>query len=158
MPFDRFKAFRADHMLDAAGVLCGDFRGNAEADEPVGEKLVPFIDHLRDGASAFRESDEAFLRHYDVLLFSQVFHGHADAGFLKAKLLGDVHGADCRALFAQDQYRFQIVLSRFVYMYHTLTLILSFLPSVRRAVRKGTPHPSQAGPQNGRSGLTYVLY
>ena len=100
MPFNRFKAFRADHMLDAAGVLCGGFRGNAEADEPVGEKLVSFINHFRDGPSAFRQGDEAFLRHHDVLLFSQVFHGHADAGLLESQFFGNIYGTDGRMLFA----------------------------------------------------------
>ena len=52
MTFDRFKAFLADDMLDAAGIFRGGLLINTKAHQAAGEELVALIDHLCDRASA----------------------------------------------------------------------------------------------------------
>lgn len=46
MTFDRFKAFLADDMLDAAGIFRGGLLINTKAHQAAGEELVALIDHL----------------------------------------------------------------------------------------------------------------
>ena len=60
MTFDRFKAFLADDMLDAAGIFRGGLLINTKAHQAAGEELVALIDHLCDRASAVGQVDVAF--------------------------------------------------------------------------------------------------
>ena len=57
MTFDRFKAFLADDMLDAAGIFRGGLLINTKAHQAAGEELVALIDHLCDRASAVGQVD-----------------------------------------------------------------------------------------------------
>lgn len=70
MTFDRFKAFLADDMLDAAGIFRGGLLINTKAHQAAGEELVALIDHLCDRASAVGQVDVAFRRYADLLFFS----------------------------------------------------------------------------------------
>ena len=79
MLFDRLKALLADHMLDPAGILRGDHGLHPKADQPAAEKLVPFIDHIRNLLSGIRQIDEALFGDSDVILFTEILHGNADA-------------------------------------------------------------------------------
>ena len=45
----------------------------------------------------------------------EILHGHTDAGFFKAKLIGDIYGTDHRQFSAQYQNSFQIIFGGFVY-------------------------------------------
>ena len=53
MSFYCFKALSADHMLNPAGVFCGNFRIYSEACEPGGQKGVAFIDTVGNLFSGF---------------------------------------------------------------------------------------------------------
>lgn len=111
---DRRKALRADHVLDAAGVLCGGVRVYAEPRQALGQKLMALIDHLRNLPAVLGQVDKSGVGDGDMVSLAQMLHGDTDAGFLEAQLVCNVHGADDRKSFAQNQYRLQIVFARLV--------------------------------------------
>lgn len=114
MSFDCLKAFLADIVLDAAGILGGYGLVNSQRYQPGGEQLVALIDHLGDFPARFRQIDKTFLGHGDMAGLAQMLHGYADAGFFKAQFGGDIHGADYGIPFAEHQYGFQIIFCGFV--------------------------------------------
>ena len=117
MPFDCLKALCADDMLDAAGVLGGCLRLHPESLQPGGEKRMPLIDPVCDLPSGLGQSDIAFRRDNDMMIFSQFFHCHADAGFFKIKFRRHINGADDRELPAQHEDCFQIIFCGFIHVH-----------------------------------------
>ena len=94
MTFDRFKAFLADDMLDAAGIFRGGLLINTKAHQAAGEELVALIDHLCDRASAVGQVDVAFRRYADLLFFLlSFFMATLTLDFFKAKFFCNINTA-----------------------------------------------------------------
>ena len=72
MLFHRLKAFLADDMLDLTGILGGCFFGYAETHQIRSQKLVPLVDHLRDGTTLVREMDEPGIRHGNMFFLPEI--------------------------------------------------------------------------------------
>ena len=113
-PFDRFKGFVTDSVLDAAGVLGGGVLGYSEGYEKGGEYLVAAVNLLCDEASLLGEGNVAVRVYRDVSAAFQKTDGAADAGLGEAHILADVDGTDVRLFFREYQYCFEIHLARFL--------------------------------------------
>ena len=94
MVLDGPEAFGADHMFNAACILHCCLFIHAKVHEPLGKHGVAFIHGLGDFFSYAAEGDMALVIHEDITVFTQILHGHADAGFGKCQLVGDVDRAD----------------------------------------------------------------
>lgn len=88
---DGRKAFTADHMLDPAGVCGCRLRVHTKLHEAFGQELMPFIDHLRNLLSFLRQINKTGRSNGDQILFPQIFHGDADAGFFVTKFIGNIY-------------------------------------------------------------------
>ena len=88
------EGFRADDMLDAAGVLTGRFLAHAQRHEIAREQAVALIHPLRHGAAALRQPEIAVSVHVQIAVGAQKVDRAADAGFGKSQLRGHVDGAD----------------------------------------------------------------
>lgn len=100
MSLDGLKALGADYMLHAAGVRYGYIRGYTQADQPGGDKLVPFIDTVRYFAARFCQCNVAFRGYLDVPAFPQFFHGNADAGLFEIQFRCNIYGTYYREALA----------------------------------------------------------
>ena len=91
MPLQCLKAFRADHMLNSAGVIGGCFRRHAKADQPGGQKFMPFIDALGDLPAGIGQRDRPFRGDLDAAVLPELFHGDADTGFFEIQFCRDIY-------------------------------------------------------------------
>ena len=80
MPFDGGKGLIGYKVLDAAGILLSYLRVHAKIFEERSQYAVPLQDGLSYLFAFVGKVDMVQLIHGDELLFTQVFHGHADAG------------------------------------------------------------------------------
>ena len=103
---DLLKGLFAQVMLDLAGVFCCGLLVDAQRDEKAGQHFVPFIYIGCNLKTGRREGDETVFIHFDIAVFAQLLHCHADTGFGVVHLCGDVDGADLFGAFFQDQYGF----------------------------------------------------
>jgi hypothetical protein len=101
-------------MLYFTGILTGDVGSYAKRSEPVGEKLMSFIDHFRDFSACIREIDITGIGDSDLIFFPKVFHSHTDTGFFKIQFDSHIYGANDRKPFTQYQYRLQIIFCGFI--------------------------------------------
>ena len=79
MLFDGLKAFRADDVLDPAGIGNGNLRIDSELLQPGGEKFMAFIDPVRDLFPALGQIDKAFRSYGNMIVFPELLHGNTDA-------------------------------------------------------------------------------
>ena len=91
MFFDGFKADGTNDMFDAAGILQSGVRGDAQRYKPVGQDLMPFVDHIGNGHAAVSQINIAFGSYSNVVLFTQVFHGDTDTGLFEPKFFSNIH-------------------------------------------------------------------
>ena len=91
--FDCFKGFCADDMLHAAGVLFGGLLGNADRGQEIRERGVALVYGFGDLAPCVKKGDVTEFVHFDIAVFTKIFHGNADAGFCILKLTGDINRA-----------------------------------------------------------------
>ena len=115
MFLDRLKTGGADHMLDAAGVFHSSLFVHAQEHEPLGQGRMAFIYGFRDLSSGVGQGDKTIAVDDDKTVFPEIFHSYADAGLGKIQFKGDIDGTDVRFAPAEDQDRFQIIFSRFLY-------------------------------------------
>ena len=73
--------------------------------QPGSQEFVSFVDHVCDFATCLGKIDKACITDCDQFLFTKIFHRNANAGFFKAKFIGNINGANNRELSAQDQDR-----------------------------------------------------
>ena len=99
MRLDCCKTFCTDHMLNTAGILCGDLRVNAKLRQTLCKKFVAFIDHFRNLATCIGQIDKACIGYRNLVLLTKVFHSDADAGFLESEFIGDINGSYDRKFF-----------------------------------------------------------
>ena len=81
-------------MLNPTGILCGRFFIDAHGADPVGKEGVSFIDFLGNFSAFLQECDVTVAVHFNIAVFPQLFHGHADTGLGKGKLMDDINGTD----------------------------------------------------------------
>ena len=100
VPFDRVKAFRADDVLDAAGVFRGGLFAHAQTDQHTRDDFMPFVYGLGDRPALVGQGDMPIGPHDDISVFTEVFHGDADTGLAESQFGGNVDGADIRLFLA----------------------------------------------------------
>ena len=109
MLLDFGKAFRADDVFDLAGIFSGHVFIHAQVDEQRAEDAVALINTFGDLAAAFRQMDVIFTVHGDVSVFTQLFHGNADAGLGKVHGSGNIDGMDTLSFEGENEDGLQIV-------------------------------------------------
>ena len=109
--FDCSKAFCTDDMFHTTSICRSSLWRDTQGGEPIGEQRMPLIDPLGYFLSLGEQRDIPLGANCDALIFTQIFHGHADAGFRVSQLIGNVDGSDHAFSIMQYQYGFQIVLS-----------------------------------------------
>lgn len=113
MALNRIKTLGTDIVFNPARVLGGGLFIDAEGNQPGGEQFVALVDGFGDLPAAVAQVDIALFGDSDIVVFTQIFHSDADAGFLEIHLRRDINGADYGEFFAQHQYGFKIIFCRF---------------------------------------------
>ena len=110
MLFDRFKAFRADHMLDPAGVFGCGLRIHAEPFQPGGEERMALIDAFSD--LLFPDSVSVIYPSWDTVicpLSRSFFMATLTLGFLKFSSVATSTERTTGSRLLKDKDRLQII-------------------------------------------------
>ena len=91
---DCTEALGADHMLNAACILCGCLFIYPQIHEPLGQHGMALVHGLSNFLPHAAEGDMALVIHEDITVFAEILHGYTDTGLGKCQLVGNVDGAD----------------------------------------------------------------
>ncbi len=110
MLLERLKGFLAYIVLHSAGIFHSRLRGDADADEVAGKKLMALINALCDLSSRISKMDESIIISCYISAGFELLHSNAYTWLTVAQVIYDINRSDLRLLVVQDQYSLEIIL------------------------------------------------
>ena len=114
MPAQAVEGFRADVVLNAAGILKGGLLANPHPDENFRQTVVAAVSLFSNLATFRRKGDMFVIVQLQVAVSSKPFDLLADGWAGELHLTGDVDGADIPIFLLKDEDRLEVHLSGFL--------------------------------------------